>query len=238
VTRRHRLDRQTALETYVNQGQLEVFEQIRRDAALLDGEVTAVGPFNRVDPEHVARSVGKTRGAINNLWGSGTQFQNAVIAQFLIDDELGLRSHNMPAPADFQSLEDWIAALAQAELELGPTRHMEPSNSYALRWAVWLTLVPYGIWSERIASSSTREFRLGVARYESELLLPMLSHFDRRLRVGVSIQDLATGIASLVEGFWLSTCLSDDPLGDGVTNETRLTTALTMLINGALEPAS
>jgi hypothetical protein len=64
----------------------------------------------------------------------------------------------------------------------------------------------------------------------------MLSHFDRGLRTSVKLEDLATAIASLVEGFWLTTCLSDDPLGDGVTNETRLTAGLAMLINGALEP--
>ena len=236
MTRRPRLDRDTAVETYVHQGQLEVLEQIRRDAALLDGEVTAVGPFSRVDPEQVARSVGKTRGAINNVWGSGAQFQNAVISQFLIDDELGLGVHEMPAPTDFQSLDDWIVALARAEIERGPTRNMKPSNSYALRWAVWLTLVPYGIWSDRIASASTREFQLGVARYVSELLSPMLDHFDRRLQPGVTIEDLATAIASQVEGAWLNTCLSDDPLDDGVSNETRLCAAFAMLINGALEP--
>jgi hypothetical protein len=46
-----------------------VLEQIRADAAALDGQSLAIGPFARLDAGAVAAREGKTRGAVYNLFG-------------------------------------------------------------------------------------------------------------------------------------------------------------------------
>jgi hypothetical protein len=67
--------------------------------------------------------------------------------------------------------------------------------------------VPYGLWSEQVSEPSVTEYRHGVALRE-RVLAEALDHFALALRDGVTLADLAHAIASLVEGAWLSQCLT------------------------------
>ena len=84
---RSTLPKPEARRRYVEIGELVALEQIRKDAKLLDGGATAVGPFARLDANAVAARDGKTRGAISNLFGSQAAFQAATLALALNADE-------------------------------------------------------------------------------------------------------------------------------------------------------
>ena len=72
---RSTLPKTEARRRYIEIGEVVVLEQIRRDAAMLDEELVAVGPFARLDAEAVATKDGKTRGVISNLFGSQAAFR-------------------------------------------------------------------------------------------------------------------------------------------------------------------
>jgi len=238
---RERLARVDAEETYIRAGELEVFRQLQRDGAALDATLAdkrafAVGPFARVRADVVVDELGKTRGAINNLWGSQEAFRAAVMGVFLNDDSLGAADVDTPDPANFGGLRDWVDAWAVAEIERGPRHAMQPSNRYGLRWAAWLGLVPYGIWSERIAETSMDELRSGVDRYATQVLGPALAHFRAELADSTTIEDLAVAVHEAVEGTWLTSCLTaDDPIGRSRPLSAALATTLYLLIRGATQ---
>ena len=246
MTRRERLPRSTAEETYIRAGELEVFRQLRRDAIALDraaregaaGEVTVVlGPFARLSTNAVVEELGKTRGAINNLWGSQEAYRAAVMRSVVNDPDLGSSDVVYPQPADWDDLDGWIGALAAVEVQRGPRHGMEPANRYGLRWAAWLGLVAYGVWSEQVATESLLEYRAGVEQYANEIIGPALAHFGRHLADGTSLDDLAGAVASLVEGVWLNACLAaTDPLDGKGTVEERLARSMVLLFRGATVP--
>ena len=74
-------------------------------------------------------------------------------------------------------------------------------------WALWLSAVPYGLWSEEISQSSMGEHVQWLERLE-QVIAQALAHFELRLRAGTTVDDLACGIASLTEGVWLNQCLT------------------------------
>lgn len=236
---RKRLPRSDAEERYIRAGELEVFRQLERDGLALDESLShdqafAVGPFARLRAGEVVDELGKTRGAINNLWGSQEGFRAAVMAVFLNDTSLGLSEVQYPDPVAAKDLDEWVAALARVEIERGPHHGMRPENRYGLRWAAWLGLVPYGIWSESVSQASLDEYRLGVERYASRILAPALLHFELAVRPPATVQDLAVAICSTVEGFWLNACLtSEDPLGRYPSIIDALAASLRLLVRGA-----
>lgn len=236
---RERLSRNDAESTYIRAGELEVFRQLQRDGLALDETLAedralALGPFARLQTNLVVDELGKTRGAINNLWGSQEAFRAAVMAVFLNDASLGIADVQYPDPVDSSSLDAWIDALAKTEIERGPRHGMQPENRYGLRWAAWLGLAPYGIWSESVATASIEEFRNGVERYAAEVLGPALARFGLTLAFPTTLEDLAVAVSSTVEGMWLNACLSaDDPIGRSVTIDATLANALRLLIRGA-----
>ena len=234
-----RLTRNAAEETYIRAGELEVFRQLRRDALMLDAGLAedralALGPFARLQAGTVVEELGKTRGAINHLWGSQEAFRAAVMHVFLNDPGLGAEDVPNPAPGEFADLDGWIHAFAEAEIARGPRHGMEPDHLYGLRWAAWLALAPYGLWSERVAADSIEELQHRITRYAHDVLEPALERFGLSLAPSTSVDDLALAVASVVEGFWLNACLSlDDPIGrpGGITSS--LATALRLVIRGA-----
>ena len=237
--RRERLARVDAEETYIRAGELEVFRQLQRDGAALDATLAdnrafAVGPFARVRADVVVDELGKTRGAINNLWGSQEAFRAAVMGVFLNDDSLGADDVEYPMPAAFATLDEWVAAWARAEIERGPRHAMQPSNRYGLRWAAWLGLVPYGIWSDSIAQTSMDELRSGVDRYAGQILGPALAHFGAELAEATTIDDLAVAVHEAIEGTWLTSCLTqNDPIGRDNPLGATLAKTLQLLVRGA-----
>lgn len=204
--RRSTLSRDEARRRYVEMGELAVLEQLRRDALRLDEESIAVGPFARLDAKAVAAMDGKTRGAITNVFGSQATLQAETMALALsAEDWVGRVAY--PEPAAYATAEEWVDAFFAAEAARGPMHGAEPEVRYASLWALWLSAVPYGLWSERVSRPSIEEQLQHLDRVEAALS-GALDHFGLRLRAGTTVRDLASAVASLVEGVWLNQCLT------------------------------
>ncbi len=115
---------------------------------------------------------------------------------------------SFPEPADHPTADAWLDALLTAESARGPQHAGEPSATYASLWALWLSAVPYGMWSERIAEPSMREHAQWVGRLEA-VLQGAVDHFGLTWHRDATANDLACALASLVEGVWLNQCLTD-----------------------------
>lgn len=203
---RSKLSPSEARRRYVEIGELVALEQIRNDSEVLDDNAIAVGPFARLDAGLVAARDGKTRGAITNLFGSQAAFQVETMALALGAADW-IKEIEYPAPTDFPTADAWVDAFFAAQSERGPRHGAEPAVNYALLWALWLSAVPYGIWSQRISGSSIEEYVQWVKQLE-QVFAYALDHFDLVLRQRVTINDLACAAASLIEGVWLNQCLT------------------------------
>jgi hypothetical protein len=221
---RSTLPRDEARRRYVAIGELVALEQIKTDSEALDSEAldsealdsgsVAIGPFARLDANTVAARDGKTRGVITNLFGSQAAFQAETMALALSATDL-IEQIDYPRPADYPSADEWVDALFDGEAARGPSHGAEPVLDYAALWALWLSAVPYGIWSEAIAGPSVDENRAWLARLEVTFR-GAIDHFDMILRDGTTVGDLACAVAGMVEGLWLNQCLTTrhptDPL--------------------------
>jgi hypothetical protein len=203
---RSTLPKHEARLRYVEIGELAALEQIKRDSETLDGSAIAVGPFARLDSNAVAAQEGKTRGVISNLFGSQSAFQAETMALALSAGHW-IEEIEYPNPADFASVEEWVDAFFAGESARGPQQGTEPAVNYAFLWALWLSAVPYGLWSEKIRRPSMEEHLQWLERLE-EMLASALEHFGLSLREETTVNDLACAIASLVEGVWLNQCLT------------------------------
>jgi hypothetical protein len=212
-----------------------VLEQIREDADRLDRESLPIGPFARLDANRVAAREGKTRGAISNLFGSQAALQAETMA-LALDAADVIAAITYPDPSDHASSDAWLDAFLTDQSARGPQHSAEPALDYATLWALWLSAVPYGLWSERVAGPSVEEHRQWVAQLE-QVLGRAVDHFELRLRAGTTVNDLACAMASLVEGAWLNQCLTDRhpsepsaPIAETLLRSGRL------LWRGAVEP--
>lgn len=203
---RSTLPKHEARQRYVEIGELAALEQIKRDSETLDGRAIAVGPFARLDSNAVAAQDGKTRGVISNLFGSQTAFQAETMALALSAGDW-IEQIEYPDPADFENAEEWVDAFFAGESARGPIHGSEPTVNYAFLWALWLSAVPYGLWSEKIRRPSMDEQVQWLERLEATLTRA-LEHFGLTIREGTTVNDLACAIASLVEGVWLNQCLT------------------------------
>jgi hypothetical protein len=206
VSARSTLPKHEARRRYVEIGELVVLEQIQRDSELLDDDAIAVGPFARLDAGQVAARDGKTRGAITNLFGSQAAFQAETMALALSAGDW-IAELRYPAPADFADAEAWLDALLAGESDRGPLAGAVPSVTYGTLWALWLSAVPYGLWSERVRRPSMGEHVQWVERLGREIQAA-LDHFGLALREDTTTADLAGALASMIEGVWLNQCLT------------------------------
>jgi hypothetical protein len=188
-------------------GELVALEQIRADAATLDRQAIAVGPFARLDAGAVAARDGKTRGAITNLFGSQAAFQ-AETMELALSAGDWIEQIAYPAPEEYPGADAWFDAVLGGESARGPRHGAEPTGSYAFLWTLWLSTVPYGTWSDRVSAPSMAEHVQWVAKLRS-VLEGGLAHFGLATREDTTVDDLATGLASLIEGVWLNQCLTD-----------------------------
>jgi hypothetical protein len=235
VGERSTLPKEQARQRYVEIGELVVLEQIRRDSELLDAQSIAVGPFARLDANAVAAHDGKTRGAITNLFGSQAAFQVETMALALSAADWVERIE-YPAPQDFATAEAWVDALFAGESARGPLRGGAPAVHYGTLWALWLSAVPYGLWSERVQGPSMDEHVQVIERLEQEIR-GALDHFGARLRDGTTVNDLACAFASMVEGVWLNQCLTTrHPTDASEPIATVLRRSGRLLWRGAVEP--
>ena len=203
---RSTLPRDEARRRYVEMGQLAALQQIKRDSEALDRRSIAVGPFARLDANDVAERDGKTRGVISHLFGSQSAFQVETMARAL-DAGDWVEQLEHPAPADHPDAGAWVEALFAAEAARGPQRGERPRLDYAALWALWLSTVPYGLWSERVSAPSMEEHEQWIEKL-AEAFGKALEHFGLVLREGVTLADLGGAAASLIEGAWLNQCLT------------------------------
>jgi hypothetical protein len=203
---RSTLPKDEARRRYVEIGQLAALQQIKRDSESLDRRSLAVGPFARLDANAVAERDGKTRGVISHLFGSQAAFQAETMARVLDAGEW-VEQVDLPAPAGHPDAGAWVEALFAAESARGPQRGARPKVDYAALWALWLSAVPYGLWSERVSTPSMEEHVQWVEKLEGAFA-EAIEHFGLQLREGVTLTDLAGAAASLIEGAWLNQCLT------------------------------
>ncbi len=203
---RSNLPKEAAKRRYIEMGELAALEQLRQDAQTLDETSIAIGPFMRLDAEAVAARDGKTRGAITNLFGSQATFQAATMALALSAGDW-IERVQYPAPADFPDAEAWIDALFGEQAARGPQHGAKPKLNYAFLWILWLSVVPYGLWSKEISQPSVAEYAQWLGALE-RLYQQALEHFGLELQDDVTLNDLACATGSLIEGVWLNQCLS------------------------------
>jgi hypothetical protein len=232
---RSTLPKPAARRRYVEMGELAALQQIREDSRILDTGSIPVGPFARLDASAVAAQDGKTRGAITNLFGSQAAFQAETMA-LTLSAEGWIEKVEFPTPADFPTAPAWLDALLAGESLRGPRHDSEPVVDYGFLWALWLSTVPYGLWSERIRAPSMEEHVQLIQRLE-QLIQQALDHFGLRMHADTTVNDLACAIASMIEGVWLNQCLTtrhpidpDEPIGTVLRRAGRL------LWRGAVEP--
>jgi hypothetical protein len=234
--RRSTLPKPAARQRYVEIGEREVLEQIRRDSEALDSSAIAVGPFARLDANAVAAADGKTRGAITNVFGSQAAFQIATMELALSAGDW-IAAIDYPRPAGYATADEWVDAFFEHESARGPQHGAEPKVDYGFLWALWLSAVPYGLWSRTVGDPSLDEHVQWTGRL-AELVQEVLDHFALRLRDGVTVPDLTSGIESLVEGAWLNQCFTTrHPLDATEPIATALVRAGRLLWRGAVEPA-
>jgi hypothetical protein len=233
--KRSTLPRDAARLRYSERGALVVLRTIREDAAALDRDQLAIGPFARLDAGSLAASEGKTRGAVSNLFGSQAALQRETMARVLEATDL-VEAADYPQPEEHASADAWVDAFFAAEAARGPDHRGRPALDYASLWTLWLAAVPYGRWSERVARPSLEEFSDSVAALEP-LLQRALDRFELQLEEGTTLADLATAIVNLVEGAWLNQCLTrDHPVLPATPIEAALQRAGRMLWRGATLP--
>lgn len=195
-----------ARDHYIELGVLEVIEQVRHDAALLDAGAAAIGPFARLDANAVAAREGKTRGVISNLFGSQAAYQSAVLQRVVCWDEW-VAMAEIPSPSDFAAPDDWVDALLLSQAARGPQHGKKQDLVVGGLWAMWSATVAYGLWSEAVARPSTQEFVLWIERLE-RVFAEALDHFGLTLREGTKLNDLACSLATLMDGAWLNQALT------------------------------
>jgi hypothetical protein len=114
-----------------------------------------------------------------------------------------------PAPGAFPGAGAWLDAFLDSQSARGPIHGSEPAAlADGFLWTLWLSAVPYGLWSKQISRVGMEEYVMWVNQLE-EVLGQALEHFQLTLRPGTSINDLAIALASLIEGIWLNQCLTD-----------------------------
>jgi hypothetical protein len=203
VSERSTLPKHEARRRYVELGVTAVLQQIAQDAR----QEIALGPFARLDANAVAAQDGKTRGAITNLFGSQAAFQAETMALALSAGDW-IEHIEYPAPEDHATAEEWVDAFFAGESARGPKHGGSPVVGYGMLWAVWLSSVPYGLWSEEVARPGMEE-HVQLVRQLEGVFARALVHFGLSLREGTTLTDLAGATASLVEGVWLNQCLTD-----------------------------
>jgi hypothetical protein len=203
---RSRLPQQEARQRYVEIGELVALEQIKKDSETLDAHSIAVGPFARLDANEVAARDGKTRGVISNLFGSQAAFQAATMS-LALNSRDWIVELQYPDPRDYREVGEWLDAFFTGESERGPLRGRPPITNYGSVWALWLSAVPYGMWSEKIRRPSMEEHTQWLEKLE-QVLEGVLQRFGMSLRDGVTLNDLACAFASMIEGVWLNQCMT------------------------------
>ncbi len=231
------MPRHEARLRYIGIGELVALEQIRSDSEQLDSGSVAIGPFARLDANAVAARDGKTRGVITNLFGSQAAFQAETMALALSATDL-IEQIEFPQPQDHATADEWVDAFFASEAGRGPAHGTEPAAGYSGLWVLWLSAVPYGLWSESIAGPSVDENRTWIARLE-DTFQEAIDHFGLTMRPGATVADLAVAVAGIVEGLWLNQCLTTrHPTDPSEPIVTAMVRSGRLLWHGATQPSA
>jgi hypothetical protein len=235
--KRSTLPKSEARRRYITIGEHVALEQIQQDAKLLAEKTIAVGPFARLDANLVAARDGKTRGALTNVFGSQAAFQAATMALALNASDW-VDQVEFPALDDFATADEWFDGLLIGQSARGPSHGAPPAVDDGGLWALWLSAVPYGLWSEEVSRPSLDEYVRWVARLET-IIKQALDHFRLALRSDTTANDLACALAGMIEGVWLNQCLSTrHPTDPSEPVSTVLRRSGRLLWRGAIQPLS
>ena len=146
---------------------------------------------------------------ISHLFGSQAAFQAETMARALDAGDWIEQPELPPRPTIPTPARGWRRC-SPAESARGPRHGARPKVDYAALWALWLSTVPYGLWSERVSTPSMEEHVQWVEKLEGAFA-EAIEHFGLRLREAVTLTDLAGAAASLIEGAWLNQCLTATP---------------------------
>jgi hypothetical protein len=236
------LTRGEARRRYIDIAETVLIDQVSAAAKAFDAQhprpQSALGLFASIDANAVAARDGKTRGAITNLFGSQAEFQVESMAMSTEDrDYGGFGERAYPCPTQFENSAEWVCQVARIESSRGPQRGRPTERGYARRWLLWLSMVPYAPWSERLSEAAREEFDGWVGKLERDVIAPALEHFSEEPVDGVSTTDLAFAFNAAVEGLWLSQCVAEVHGGRAeLTTQRAAEQTLTMLWRGATKP--
>lgn len=173
---------------------------------------------------------------ISNLFGSQAAYQAETMALALSAGDW-IEQIEYPTPSDFADADEWLDSLFTGESARGPLQDGEPIVNYANLWALWLSAVPYGLWSEEISRPSMEEHVRWLNKLQ-QVLEGAIDHFGLALREGTTVNDLACAFASMIEGVWLNQCLTTrHPSDPSEPIATVLRRSGPLLWLGATEPA-
>ena len=162
---RSTLPKDEARRRYVEMGQLAALQQIKRDSEALDRRSIAVGPFARLDAGAVAERDGKTRGVISHLFGNQAAFQAETMERAL-DAGDWIEQLELPRARRPRRRRRVGRGAVRRRVGARAAARRRPQVDYGALWALWLSTVPYGLWSERISEPSMEEHAQWVERLE------------------------------------------------------------------------
>ena len=138
--------------------------------------------------------------------------------------------------ADFENADAWIDAFFAGQSARGPQHGAKPAVNYASLGVLWLSAVPYGLWSDQVRRPSMEEHGQWVKQLEV-LFEQVLDYYRLSVRTGMTVNDLACAVASLIEGVWLNQCLTiHHPCDPTEPISTALRRSGRLLWLGATEP--
>ena len=147
---------------------------------------------------------------------------------------LDRRGSTYPAPADFASAEAWVDALFAGESARGPRHGAEPAVEYASLWTLWLSALPYGLWSEHDLRARAWRRTSSGSSGSSMRCRRRSTTSASRCATSTTVADLACACASLIEGAWLNQCLTlEHPLDPSEPIATALRRSGRLLWRGA-----
>ena len=205
--RRSTLPREEARRRYVEIGRARgarAGARRRSPASTRRRSPSARSPASTPAPSQ--RSKGRPAVRVTNVFGSQSAFQAETMALALSAWEFVERIE-YPDPAAFATADEWVDAFFAGESARGPAHGADARGDVR---------VALGALAERRA---VRPVERAGERAEPRRAAPAspaprggargaLARFGLELREGTTLRDLASAIASLVEGVWLNQCLT------------------------------
>jgi hypothetical protein len=248
---RTRLARDVARRTYLDAARRLIFHGWRADAEALDAaladpslEVPIIGPLQHLDAETVAAAVGKTRGAINNIWGSQQRFLLDVLQESLAEIDTGFSTDLLGTidptllPRDLESA---VKLLTELEVARAPRPGLDPDGDhYTLHWLLIVSTTMYAVWSETIRLPARDGWNAALRNLADELYKPVLALYGVRVRPPLTEYDLAMMVSNITTGAFVQHALDPEAVEEefvlGGSSSTRYGLTVRAVISAYTEP--